>query len=191
MGTEELLQGTQSWHLSHRDNPSKSRAQKVAYKSVKRSTRRPSPASVAMPCGFCWHDSIGWRPNAGDEQHYAPIDVPAGFVTDLASIPWYLWSWLPNDGPYMHAAIIHDWIYWDQSRSREEADNILWIDMTDLGVGYLTRQMSYQAVSRFGQGAWDSNAKLKASGEKRLLKKYPSDPTTTWDEWKKQPDVFA
>lgn len=91
----------------------------------------------------------------------------------------------------MHAAIIHDWIYWDQSRSREEADNILWIDMTDLGVGYLTRQMIYQAVSRFGQGAWDSNAKLKASGEKRLLKKYPSDPTTTWDEWKKQPDVFA
>jgi hypothetical protein len=49
----------------------------------------------------------------------------------------------------------------------------------------------YQAVSRFGQAAWDSNAELKASGEKRLLKKYPSDPTTTWDEWKKQPDVFA
>lgn len=154
-----------------------------------------NPATVTRFGGdamwFLLHDFIGWRPNAGDEQHYAPIDVPAGFVTDLASIPWYLWSWLPNDGPYMHAAIIHDWIYWDQSRSREEADNILWIDMTDLGVGYLTRQMIYQAVSRFGQGAWDSNAKLKASGEKRLLKKYPSDPTTTWDEWKKQPDVFA
>jgi hypothetical protein len=154
-----------------------------------------NPATVTRFGGdamwFLLHDSIGWRPNAGDEQHYAPIDVPAGFVTDLASIPWYLWSWLPNDGPYMHAAIIHDWIYWDQSRSRDEADNILWIDMTDLGVGYVTRQMIYQAVSRLGQAAWDSNAKLKASGEKRLLKKYPTDPATTWDEWKKQPDVFA
>ena len=154
-----------------------------------------NPATVTRFGGdamwFLLHNSIGWRPNAGDEQHYAPIDVPAGFVTDLASIPWYLWSWLPNDGPYMHAAIIHDWIYWDQSRSRDEADNILWIDMTDLGVGYVTRQIIYQAVSRLGQRAWDSNAKLKASGEKRLLKKYPSDPTTTWDEWKKQPDVFA
>ena len=115
-----------------------------------------NPATVTRFGGdamwFLLHDSIGWRPNAGDEQHYAPIDVPAGFVTDLASIPWYLWSWLPNDGPYMHAAIIHDWIYWDQSRSRDEADNILWIDMTDLGVGYVTRQMIYQAVSRLGQG---------------------------------------
>jgi hypothetical protein len=115
-----------------------------------------NPATITRFGGdamwFLLHDSIGWRPNAGDEQHYAPIDVPAGFVTDLASIPWYLWSWLPNDGPYMHAAIIHDWVYWDQSRSRDEADNILWIDMTDLGVGYVTRQIIYQAVSRLGRG---------------------------------------
>ena len=119
------------------------------------------------------------------------INAPAGFVTDLASIPSLLWSWLPNDGLYMHAAIIHDWIYWDQGRSRDEADNILWGDMTDLGVAYLTRQAIYQGVSKFGGSAWDSNAKRKASGEKRVLKKFPTDPVTTWEEWKKQPEVFV
>lgn len=102
---------------------------------------------------FLLRDPIGWRPNAGDSQPYAPIDVSAGFVTDLASVPWYLWSWLPNDGPYMHAAIIHDWIYWDQVRPRNQGDTILWGDMTDCGVGYVTKQMIYQAVSRLGQSA--------------------------------------
>ena len=55
----------------------------------------------------------------------------------------------------MHAAIIHDWIYWDQGRSRDEADNIFWSDMTDLGVAYLTRQAIYQGDSKFGGSAWD------------------------------------
>ena len=117
--------------------------------------------------------------------------MPAGFVTDLASVPWYLWNWLPNDGLYLHAAIVHDWLYWDQARAREEADNVLWNDMTDLKVGYLTRQAIYQGVHLRGQGAWDANAALKASGEKRVLKRFPDDPVLSWDEWKKRPDVFA
>jgi hypothetical protein len=91
----------------------------------------------------------------------------------------------------MHAAIVHDWLYWDQQRSHEEADNILWVDMTDLTVGYITRQAIYRGVRLKGGSAWDSNARLKASGEKRLLKKYPTDPVITWAEWKRRPDVFA
>ena len=50
------------------------------------------PATVTRfggePMWFLLRDSIGWRPNPSDEQHYAPADVPAGFVTDLASVPW-------------------------------------------------------------------------------------------------------
>jgi len=153
------------------------------------------PATVTRFGGeamwFLLRDPIGWRSNPGDEQQYHPADVPAGFVTDLASVPWYLWNWLSNDGLYLHAAIIHDWLYWDQARARDEADNVLWIDMTDLKVGYLTRQAIYQGVHLRGQGAWDANAALKASGEKRVLKRFPDDPVVSWDEWKKRPDVFA
>ncbi|HEX6000094.1 MAG TPA: DUF1353 domain-containing protein [Hyphomicrobiaceae bacterium] len=154
-----------------------------------------NPATVTRFGGeemwFVLHDPIGWRPNPAPEPQYAPVDVPAGFVTDLASIPWYLWSWLPHDGPYMHAAIIHDWLYWEQARSREEADNILWGDMTDLKVSYLKRQAIYQAVRLKGGSAWDENARLKAGGERRILARIPDNPVTTWAEWKQQPGVFA
>ena len=33
------------------------------------------------------------------------------------------------EGLYLHAAIVHDWLSW-VGRSRDEADNLLWIDMT-------------------------------------------------------------
>lgn len=152
------------------------------------------PATVTRfggPSMWLLRDSIGWRPNADDNPKYEPIDVPAGFVTDLASVPWELWSWLPDDGPYMHAAIIHDWIYWDQGRSKDEADNILWNDMTDLKVGWMAKEAIFKGVQWKGQGAWDANAALKASGERRILKQYPDNPVTTWEEWKKVPGVFG
>jgi Protein of unknown function (DUF1353) len=154
-----------------------------------------SPATVTRFGGdamwFWLHDAIGWQPNVGGQGELAPVSVPAGFVTDLTSVPWYLWSWLPNDGPYMHAAIIHDWLYWNQRGTRGDADDILNNDMTDLKVGFLTRQTIYRTVQLRGGSSWDANAKLKAAGEKRLLKKFPTDPVTTWDEWKTKPDVFA
>jgi len=55
----------------------------------------------------------------------------------------------------------------------------------------MTRQPIYQGVHWWGQAAWDEDTRLKAAGEKRVLKKFPDDPVTTWVEWKKQPDVFA
>ena len=39
------------------------------------------------------------------------ITVPAGFVTDLASIPRPLWVLWPPFGKYTRAAVIHDWLY--------------------------------------------------------------------------------
>jgi Protein of unknown function (DUF1353) len=153
------------------------------------------PATVTRFGGderwYLLHDPIGWKANPPPDYQYPPVEVPAGFVTDLASVPWYLWNWLPADGSYMHAAIVHDWLYWDQQRTREEADNILKVDMTDLKVSYLKLQAIYQAIRLWGGSSWDGNAKLKAAGEKRLLKKYPTDPVTTWTEWKTHPDVFA
>src|SRR5262245_38142541 len=61
---------------------------------------------------------IGWRPNPGQERLSDPFTVPAGFVTDLASIPRIFWSALPRDGEYAYAAILHDYLYWTQVRDR-------------------------------------------------------------------------
>src|SRR5262245_46141191 len=50
------------------------------------------------------------------------VVVPAGFVTDFASTPRALWSVVPPTGRYQLAAVVHDFLYWDQGCAREQAD---------------------------------------------------------------------
>lgn len=38
------------------------------------------------------------------------ITVPDGYRTDFASIPWFFRRAIPKDGPYTHAAIVHDYL---------------------------------------------------------------------------------
>ena len=59
-------------------------------------------------------ESIGWKPNPPQQTAYEPVQVPVGFVTDFASIPRLFWSLLRPDGLYAYAAIIHDYLYWEQ-----------------------------------------------------------------------------
>src|SRR4051812_29221534 len=51
------------------------------------------------------------------------VVVPAGFVTDFASTPRAIWAVLPPVGNYQLAAVVHDFLYWDQRCTREQADN--------------------------------------------------------------------
>ena len=53
------------------------------------------------------------------------INVNIGFHTDFASIPRPLWVFLPRWGKYGNAAVIHDYLYWEQPRSRKDSDDIL------------------------------------------------------------------
>jgi hypothetical protein len=45
------------------------------------------------------------------ETEFGVITIPAGFVTDFASIPRFLWSIYPPTGRYQEAAVVHDWLY--------------------------------------------------------------------------------
>lgn len=50
------------------------------------------------------------------------ISVPAGFQTDLASIPWWArWLFNPEAPAYAKAAILHDFLLADANNSRAEA----------------------------------------------------------------------
>jgi hypothetical protein len=116
------------------------------------------------------------------------ITVPKGFVTDLASIPRFFWSAFPKTGRYMSAAILHDYLYWDQRCTRTEADRIFDIEMMSYGVDNTSRKLIFAAVSDFGSSAWQSNTASKASGEPRylpeaMLAEYlskPFDASRTW-----------
>lgn len=132
---------------------------------------------------------ISWAPENGQA---APPSViaPRGFVTDFASVPRLFWTLLPPDGVYTYAAVLHDFLYWEQSTSRTTADEILKLAMQELKVSTTTADAIYAAVRAFGSSAWDDNARLKSQGEKRVLQKFPSDPVVTWEEWKKRSDVW-
>ena len=135
---------------------------------------------------------IEWRPNEPQTQAYPSVQVPEGFVTDLASIPWPLWSaGLRPDGQYAFAAIIHDFLYWTQSTKRAEADDILKLAMQDLRVSPAVIETIFVGVRAGGEAAWNGNAELKTRGEKRILQNFPDSATVKWEEWKARPDVFA
>ncbi|EBN8057000.1 DUF1353 domain-containing protein [Salmonella enterica] len=82
------------------------------------------------------------------------IEVPAGFITDLATIPRIFWSLMPPDGKYAKAAIIHDYLYDNALRTKREADRIFLDGMTVLGVPKWKRTIMYWAVRLFGKGMY-------------------------------------
>ena len=97
------------------------------------------------------------------------VDVAVGFQTDFASIPWLLRTFLPKWGRYGNASVIHDWLYWTQTRDRDEADSIFLEAMEVLGVGAIKRGLMYGAVRAFGWIAWVRNSADRAAGFDRVL----------------------
>ena len=135
-------------------------------------------------------EPIEWTPD-DPGQGLPPVSVPKGFVTDFASIPSALWTALPRDGDYVWAAVVHDYLYWFQTTTKEVADSVLNAAMGNLNIPFLTRTAIYQGVALGGASSWANNAQLRRNGEKRILKKVPDSPTITWAQWKTKPDVFA
>jgi Protein of unknown function (DUF1353) len=135
-------------------------------------------------------EPISWSPDAGAQQLPA-VTVPKGFVTDFASIPQIFWTILRPDGDYAYAAVIHDYLYWTQTGTRKEADLTMKAVMNEFSLSAPVVFTIYNAVRVGGHFAWDENRSLKSDGEKRMLAAYPKDPRITWEQWKKQPNVFG
>jgi hypothetical protein len=140
---------------------------------------------------FVVYKEIYWTPPAGAPLQLPPIvRVPEGFLTDLASIPqFFLWAVSPT-GRHGHAAILHDWLYWDQKVPREVADLVFETAMAELEVSAPVRKAMWAAVRVGGGRYWTEATEEKQRGGSRILKKLPNKPVS-WSEWQKTPDVFA
>lgn len=116
------------------------------------------------------------------------VVVPRGFVTDFASIPRAFWSGYLPTGPYQWAAVVHDYLYWEQATSREEADDIFLEAMTQSGVKPADRTIIYHSVRVAGGFSWDANAEYRARGLVRVIpKKYLRiPPRKTWEEYQRE-----
>lgn len=135
-------------------------------------------------------DEISWVPEGDQVERFQEVRVPTGFVTDFASVPRLFWSLLRPDGVYSYAAVIHDYLYWEQPCDRILADEIFKLCMEEFNIDAATVATLHAAVRIGGEPAWKENSKLKALGRRRVIKKAPQDPKIKWDQWQSMPDVF-
>src|SRR5690606_33624367 len=80
------------------------------------------------------------------------LTIPRGFITDLASIPRFLWSFYsPTEVATVLPAVIHDYLYACVSEyNRLEADNIFYYALRENGVSKIKALKYYYAVRFFG-----------------------------------------
>ncbi|HEU5297685.1 MAG TPA: DUF1353 domain-containing protein [Burkholderiaceae bacterium] len=90
------------------------------------------------------------------------ITVPAGFVTELSSVPKDLRA-------AVAPAVLHDYLYWYQPCSQEEADAVMYSAMAAVGVSRSTATAAVQAISSTGPATFKKYRELRRSGEVRTF----------------------
>lgn len=86
------------------------------------------------------------------------IIVPAGFVTDLASIPRFFHRVLPKSGLHNYAAVIHDYLYTTgEVKDRKRCDRIFLEGMLVRGVSAWKAYAMYWGVRLCGWKAWNEH----------------------------------
>lgn len=81
---------------------------------------------------------------------YGTWRVPAGYVTDFASVPRLVWSLVPRFGAYTAATVLHDWLITDALRrgriTSRAVDRTFREAMGDLGVSIPRRWLMWAGV---------------------------------------------
>lgn len=113
-------------------------------------------------------DRSSWNVTADiiyySERYLWCVIVPAGFNTDLASIPRYVWWLIPRDDRHIvDGAVIHDYLYRDGSCTRAQADMILRDAIRERQGKYWYRAIVWSFVRIFGAKAWASHRTGSAS----------------------------
>jgi peptidoglycan/LPS O-acetylase OafA/YrhL len=120
---------------------------------------------------------------------WAIVIVPRGFVTDFASMPQPLRALrdlLPSTERYGIPALVHDYLYWRQDCTREQADDIMEIALKNADVSVLERSLVHQGLRSLGQSAWEQNRNARQSGLIRTVgAPYDAIPLAgTWPQYR-------
>lgn len=120
-----------------------------------------------------WRVASGFRFYVNHADSGEWVNVPAGYLTDGASVPRVFWSMIPPWGKYGQAAVVHDIVceYLSITKdglphpvTRKECDDLLLQAMAALKVPFVTRHAIHKAVSayRFVSGVESpTNTRLK------------------------------
>ncbi len=100
-------------------------------------------------------NEIGYKNGRTIYQLTADLDiggfiVPAGLITDLATIPRFMLWLIPQRGAYDKAAILHDYLLLKFDRPKKEVDQVFLKQMQIDDVAKWKRYLMYAAVRLFG-----------------------------------------
>ena len=82
------------------------------------------------------------------------IHVPYGFVSDLASFPWYVMFLFKLLGKHQRGAILHDWIYRNGIENKDWCDAQFDLAMEQDGVKKWRRKAMIAGLKVGGHKAW-------------------------------------
>ena len=90
---------------------------------------------------------------------FTEVEIPAGMITDFASIPRAFWPVLPPYGKHSLAAIVHDCLYLTRGMegrfSRYQCDLEFEFAMRLSEVNPVKRAIMFRAVRMFSTARWD------------------------------------
>lgn len=121
-----------------------------------------------LPKKNMWRTTRQFTYYVGEEGSDDKITVPKGFTTDLASVPWPAEMIIPKSGKYNQSAVLHDYGYFKQERSRKEVDAIFLEAMGVLGVPWAKRRIMWLAVRSWGWIPWRNHAKKNSESIKKV-----------------------
>lgn len=91
------------------------------------------------------------------------VDVPEGFVTDLASVPRLPVAFFLAGGLAHAAAVVHDWLYTTHATDRATADAVFKEAAQACGVSAWRAWLMWLGVRAGGAGAWAAAGPAQAS----------------------------
>ena len=118
---------------------------------------------------------------ARDIIYHSPVsgfvyEIKEGYLTDLASIPWfYRWRFKP-DGPWWDESILHDILYGAEFHSRGTCDEVFkHALLNDSKVGGFRARVFYAAVRLGGGAVWSKHTGHTVSYAREYLNPVPAD----------------
>lgn len=112
-------------------------------------------AALFLPGEWALAESLIWQ-----ERGFR-VEVPAGFVTDLASIPPILRGTLNVTGLSRRGSVLHDYAYCAQVLTRAQADDLLRRALIADGMSASTARLYWLGVRFAGGSHWDGRAGLQ------------------------------
>jgi Protein of unknown function (DUF1353) len=111
-------------------------------------TTRPNLQVLARPDYWAIHEGVTWW------SRDLEVRLPAGFVTDLASIPHLLRNLMNVTGRSRDGAILHDALYTCQELPRSRADEALRLALIESGMSSAGARLYWLGVKIGGWWPW-------------------------------------